>query len=148
MERNHEAVRRIQFCAGHRVHRHESKCAHPHGHNYVAFIHARALRQTSPGELDDIGRVIDFSVLKEKVGGWIDKNWDHGFIYTRQDSEMRNLFESSEYKNYAMAKNPTAENIAQHLVDDICPKLMAGLGVEIYKVIIWETENCYAVYSH
>ncbi len=147
IKRNHEAVRRIQFCAGHRVHKHESKCAHPHGHNYVAFIHARVRVQESFGELDDIGRVIDFSVLKERVGTWIDENWDHGFIYMKGDLDMEIIFKDSDYKNYPMVKNPTAENMAQHLVRDICPKLMEGTNVHIHKVVIWETENCYAVYS-
>jgi len=135
-----ECVRRLQFCAGHRVYRHESRCAHPHGHNYVAFFHARA------PELDAIGRVIDFSVLKQNMGWWIDKNWDHGFIYYEGDPEMAALFESSDFKNYYMPCNPTAENMAKYLVEQICPDLMRGTGVEIYKVVIWETENCYAVH--
>ena len=60
-------TRRIQFCAGHRVLGHENKCANAHGHNYVAYISARS------NDLDKVGRVIDFSVLKEKIGGWIDE---------------------------------------------------------------------------
>lgn len=30
------AVRRIQFCAGHRVRNHESKCKNIHGHKHLA----------------------------------------------------------------------------------------------------------------
>ena len=61
-------TRRIQFASGHRVLGHENKCRHIHGHNYVAFIHAEA------EQLDSIGRVIDFGVLKDKFGGWIDEH--------------------------------------------------------------------------
>jgi 6-pyruvoyltetrahydropterin/6-carboxytetrahydropterin synthase len=147
MKRNHEAVRRIQFCAGHRVHLHESKCAHPHGHNYVAFIHARVLRQKGIGELDEIGRVIDFSVLKQIVGTWIDENWDHGFIYYKDDPAMRDYFEAAEFKSYALPYNPTAENMARYLVRDVCPRLMEKTDVEVFKVELWETENCYAVFN-
>ena len=136
-----ECVRRIQFCAGHRVYKHESKCAHPHGHNYVAFIHARA------DELDEVGRVIDFSVLKELVGGWIDKKWDHGFIYYSKDESMKEVFSQAGYKHHAMDLNPTAENMAKYLVDEVCPELMKDTGIEVYKITLWETENCYAVYS-
>ncbi len=75
-------TRRIQFCCGHRVHRHEGKCANLHGHNYVLFV-------TAQGSLDSVGRVIDFSVLKERIGGWIDQNWDHGFVLGVEDQHAR-----------------------------------------------------------
>tara|TARA_R110000824_G_C15221116_1_gene677590 strand:+ start:2289 stop:2585 length:297 start_codon:yes stop_codon:yes gene_type:complete len=97
--------------------------------------------------LDGIGRVIDFSVLKEKVGTWIDENWDHGFIYMKGDLGMEIVFKDSDYKNYPMTDNPTAENMAKHLVEDICPELMKATGVEVHKVVLWETENCHAIYS-
>src|SRR4051794_29194025 len=29
-------MRRIRFCAGHRLHRHGGKCEYFHGHNYIA----------------------------------------------------------------------------------------------------------------
>ena len=45
-------TRRLTFCAGHRVLGHESKCAHPHGHNYVVYVTAEA------EQLDDVGRVM------------------------------------------------------------------------------------------
>jgi len=51
-------MRRIKFCAGHRLHRHGGKCEFFHGHNYVADFYVTA------EEVDDIGRVIDFADLK------------------------------------------------------------------------------------
>lgn len=151
------AVRRIQFCAGHRVHKHESKCAHIHGHNYVAYFHAHG------DGLDKIGRVIDFSVLKEKIGGWVDTYWDHGFIYYEKDYELAKLFIKysiqvnnetavnydavlNNHKSFALPYNPTAENMAQYLCEVVCPEVLAGAGVEVFKVVLWETENCYAEY--
>lgn len=133
-----EAVRRIQFCAGHRVHKHESKCNNPHGHNYVVFFHAK-----SKVGLDKLGRVIDFSILKERLGGWIDKNWDHGFIYFKDDEEINNMFNGSSYKYYVMPSNPTAENMAEYLIKKICPKLLEDTNVDVVKVVLWETENCF-----
>ena len=64
---NIEAVRKIHFSAGHRVYGHESKCSNLHGHNYVLWVHAGAK------ELDELGRVIDFSVLKDyfKLGSFL-----------------------------------------------------------------------------
>jgi hypothetical protein len=40
---------------------------------------------TAQAPLDPVGRVIHFAVLKERVGGWGNRNWDHGSIYHTQD---------------------------------------------------------------
>lgn len=132
-------TRRIQFCAGHRVYRHESKCRNMHGHNYVVLFKA-----TCPC-LDEIGRVIDFSVLKEKIGGWIECYWDHGFIYFVDDEEVRHALEMVKgQKVYITTFNPTAENMADYLLRVICPEVLRGTNVTVTKVVIWETENCFA----
>lgn len=134
------AVRRLQFCAGHRVHRHESKCRHLHGHNYVAFFHAEA-----EDGLDALGRVIDFGVLKAKIQPWIEEHWDHGTILWGEDAEaIAALTALPGQKLYRLAANPTAENMALALLHEICPRLLAGTGVTITRVVLWETENCYA----
>lgn len=132
--------RRLTFCAGHRVYGHESKCQYPHGHNYVVHVTAVAVR-----ELDSIGRVIDFSVLKEKLGGWLDENWDHAFIYFQKDKELAGVFTSNrKWKHYVLPSNPTAENMAAYLLDVICPELFKGDKIEVTSVILEETENCLA----
>jgi len=131
-------TRRIQFCAGHRVYNHESKCRNLHGHNYVAFFTAEA-------PLDDIGRVIDFSVLKDRIGGWLDKWWDHGFVLWEHDAEAIGVVSSMPgQKLYLMPANPTAENMAAYLLEHICPMVLEGTSVTVTDVRVWETENCYA----
>lgn len=132
------ATRRIQFCAGHRVYEHEGKCKHLHGHNYVALVTAQAPAQ------DDIGRVIDFSVLKEKIGGWIDQHWDHGFILYVDDLEAVDKVGGDGQKLFLLPENPTAENMAKHLLYTVGPAMLKGTGVALSEVILWETENCYA----
>jgi 6-pyruvoyltetrahydropterin/6-carboxytetrahydropterin synthase len=133
------ATRRIQFAAGHRVHGHESKCANAHGHNYVAWFEAE-------GSLDAVGRVIDFSVLKEKIGGWIDANWDHGFIVYGGDDQIYNALAAVKprMKIFSMMDNPTAENMAKFLLLGVCPLVLAGTGVTVVSVRLQETENCEA----
>lgn len=132
-------TRRIQFCAGHRVMGHEGKCRNLHGHNYVVFVTAQA------DELDSVGRVIDFSVLKEKVGGWIDEHWDHGFVLWHEDYEaIAAVTYSPDQKVAFMPTNPTAENMADYLLRNACPIVLKGTGVVVTKVVVWETENCYA----
>jgi len=132
--------RKIHFCAGHRVMNHESKCANLHGHNYIAWIYAEA------PELDAIGRVIDFSVLKERVGGWIDKHWDHTtLIFERDQSLLEVLRQFDQPKPIFLCSfNPTAENMANYLMREICPELLDGTGVKVTRVVLYETENCFA----
>ena len=133
-------TRKVHFCAGHRVMGHENKCKHLHGHNYDVYITARAER------LDEIGRVVDFSVLKGTVGSWIDENWDHGFLLWDRDEEAiatLSNFLNGEQKLFLMPSNPTAENIASYVLD-IGNSLLEGSGVKVVKVVVWETQNCFA----
>lgn len=131
-------TRRIQFCAGHRVLGHENKCAHPHGHNYIVYLTASA------PQLDELGRVVDFSVLKQLVGGWIDKFWDHGFIIYEKDEELVRFYNAHNYKNYLLPYNPTAENMADYILLHVGPRVLNESGLQLVHVKIYETENCFA----
>lgn len=135
-------TRRLTFCAGHRVYGHESKCSNLHGHNYVVEVTAEA-------ELDSIGRVIDFSVIKELLGRWLEDNWDHGFVVFTEDDKVISILRSIDtshgtQKYYIMPANPTAENMAGYLLKRICPMLFSSRGVKVTKIVLHETENCYA----
>ena len=141
--KNIECIRKLTFCAGHRVLGHESKCANAHGHNYSAFIHAVA------SDLDDLGRVIDFSVIKEKVGAWLDEYWDHTFIIYNKDEKLiacRDVLEKNK-EVFIADFNPTAENLALYLLKEVCPKVLAGCGVDIVKIELHETGNCKVIVS-
>lgn len=135
-----KCVRRIHFCAGHRIMDHEGKCATVHGHNYYVELFAEA------DHLDSIGRVIDFSVLKEKVGGWIDHNWDHTFLVCHRDEKVIEMLKTIPRKKepFICAFNPTAEQIAEYLLLEVCPMTLQNTGVVITKVVVYETDNCYA----
>jgi len=113
-------------------------CQHLHGHNYVAFITAEARN------LDTLGRVIDFGVLKQVVGAWVDAAWDHGMILWKDDTEAIAAVESlpNQPKLFLLPENPTAENMAAFLKQK-AQFLLSG-RVEVTKVVLWETENCYA----
>jgi len=133
-------TRRIEFDAAHRVYGHESKCGTVHGHRYVAEITAQA------ADLDNIGRVVDFSVIKEAVGGWIDKHWDHTGIVFVDDVETKRLMTALPgYKPmFISAWNPTAENMANHLLREVCPMVLKGYAIRVVKVRLYETPNCWA----
>lgn len=133
-------TRRLEFDAGHRVMNHESKCATLHGHRYVVEVTAEAFA------LDSIGRVIDFSVLKEKVGGWIDEKWDHTTLVCEEDLLVASaLVGLPSYKGpFICPFNPTAENMAEYLLHHVCPLVLADTGVRVTRVRLYETPNCYA----
>lgn len=132
-------TRRLEWDAMHRIPRHESKCAAFHGHRYAAEITAHA------PELDDRGRVVDFGVIKERVGGWIDQKWDHTALLMRGDPDpaIPALAASNAAAGrpvYWMDVPPTAENIAAELAR-VAGELLADTGVRVVRVRIWETPN-------
>ena len=132
-------TRRLQFCSGHRVHGHEGKCRHLHGHNYVVMLTASA------DALDNLGRVIDFSVLKARLGGWIDQHWDHGCVIWDGDTEAQAaVLACQPAKLFLLPSNPTAENMADYLLRVVGPEVLADTGIGLTAVRLWETENCYA----
>lgn len=133
-----KANRYHDISCGHRVFGHESKCKFLHGHNYR--IHFECA-----GELDSIGRVIDFSVIKEKLCMWLEENYDHKFLVWENDplSNNKDIIESLVVVPY----NPTAENIAKYLVNVIAPEKLKGSGVKLIKCIVEETRKCSASYE-
>ena len=125
----------------HRIPLHESKCKAFHGHRYAAEI-------TCVAEgLDSLGRVIDFSVIKNRVGSWIDEHWDHTAILMRGDPDpaVQALAQSNASHGrpvYWLDAHPTAENIAQEL-GIVSQKLLADTGVTVIKIRLWETPNAW-----
>jgi len=130
-------TRKLEFDAGHRLMGHESKCRNTHGHRYVCEVTA-----TAPG-LDGVGRVIDFSVLKAELGGWLDEHWDHGFIFQAGDPIEPFLRENNQ-RCYQVPWPPTAEHMASFLLKWF-GEMMAHHNITITAVRLWETPNCYAL---
>jgi 6-pyruvoyltetrahydropterin/6-carboxytetrahydropterin synthase len=135
----HTATRYHDFSCGHRVHGHESKCAHLHGHNYRVFF-------TCIADLDGIGRVIDFSVMKELLCEWLEKYWDHKFLVGNMDPMAAYLADIDPAGVVIVPFNPTAENMASYLVEVVGPEMLAGTGVVLESVKVEETRKCSAEY--
>ena len=128
-------TRILEFDAAHRLVDHEGLCAHLHGHRYRAEIECAA-------PLDAVGRVVDFSVIKARVGGWIAEQWDHAAIVNAEDTPLLGLLEGiGERRVYHLAGNPTAENIAAELLR-VASAMLAP--IRVVRVRIWETPNCFA----
>ncbi len=138
-------TRRLAWDAMHRVPRHESKCAAFHGHRYTADV------TCSAEQLDDRGRVVDFGVIKQLVGAWIDERWDHTAILMRGDDDPAcvAVAESNARHGrpvYWMDGHPTAENVAAELAR-VASELLAPTGVTVVHVRVWETPNGWADWS-
>lgn len=154
-------TRRFEFDSAHRVWGHESKCKYLHGHRYVAEL------TVTSDALDDLGRVLDFSVVKDVVGKWIDYNWDHNILLHPEDTLARiwtktyknkettracrtwvqalAIFDSKAPYIFPKNTNPTAENIAKVLFENAA-RLLKHLPIKVIHCRIYETPNCYADY--
>lgn len=141
------AIRYHDISCGHRVFGHESKCAHLHGHNYRIHFVVEPECGSIPGleriGLDAVGRVIDFSVIKAVLCEWLEANWDHRFLVWEQDPALFAL-RAIDPTVVSCPFNPTAENIADHLVNVVGPKLLNG--VRLTEVRVEETAKCSASY--
>ena len=145
------ANRYHDISVGHRVHNHESKCAHLHGHNYRVHFEVVA------PALDAVGRVMDFSVIKERLCEWLEEKWDHKFLAWTGDPLMKALCDAMDkfqvgreaaasdmlYGSLVLVPfNPTAENMAQYLVEVVGPSQLFGTGCTLQRVVIEETRKC------
>ena len=134
------AERYHDISCGHRVFGHENKCAHLHGHNYR--FHFKVV-----GDLDSVGRVIDFSVIKERLAEWLETFYDHKFLIWNLDPMSKILSDTDPNGVVVTDFNPTAENIAKHFVDIIAPAQLEGTGTKLVKLTIEETRKCKASYE-
>lgn len=135
--------RSYTFCAAHRIMGHEGKCKNLHGHTYTAEIYL----YSSEG-LDQLDRVLDYSVIDEVVGNWIKENWDHAAIMAGNDPLAR-AAEEEGCKVYILhGYQPTAEVLAMILLKNVKIFLDARVpkerGITAYKVVIRESPTSYA----
>lgn len=135
-------TRLLAWDAMHRIPLHESKCAAFHGHRYTAEVTCEA------PQLDDRGRVVDFGVIKQLVGGWIDARWDHTAILMKGDPDPAvTAIASSNAAHgrpvYWLDAPPSAEHLAAELAR-VAQELLQDTGVQVVRVKLWETPNCYA----
>ena len=131
----YSVTKRIDFCYGHRLLDYDGICKHPHGHNAVAEIEVRT------ETLDQRNMVVDFTEIKRRIKGWIDRELDHRMILRRDDPLVDALQKLGE-PVYLLESNPTVERIAKLIYDQ-----GRTLGVDIQAVRVWETPTSVATYS-
>jgi len=112
------------FAAAHFLRNYHGKCENLHGHNYKVEV-----RVAGP-ELDDAGMLVDFVELKRLLRGAAEK-LDHQFL--------------NEIAPFDVV-NPSAENIARYLYEQISSGLKNDRGSRLIDVKVWETDKQYACY--
>lgn len=130
-------TKRLEIDAGHRLCNHESKCSNLHGHRYAIEVTCELL-----GDLDRIGRVVDFSVIKAVFGKWLDDNVDHAFIVHDIDP-LREAIMADGGRVVVVDFSPTAENLAAWFID----RAAALLDCDRFRVCamtVHETPTCFA----
>ena len=131
-------TRRFQWSMGHTLKEHRGPCKNLHGHNYVGYF----TFETST--LNSEGMVLDFSAVKELVGSYLDLNLDHRFLVHEGDFRAPFLREI-DGRVVTLSFNPTAENLAFYLLEVLGGEVhTSDLPVHLTKVLLYETENCYA----
>ncbi len=151
------AERYHDISCGHRVVGHESKCCRLHGHNYRIHFTLEACLNG----LDEVGRVIDFGVIKASFCEWLEERWDHRFLLWERDPLLYDLNEAvlKQRSNagvdelngtlVAVPFNPTAENMAIYLLEVIGPQLLLERQLQfvckLCSVRVQETAKCGAV---
>jgi 6-pyruvoyltetrahydropterin/6-carboxytetrahydropterin synthase len=103
------------FAAGHALRNYRGKCENVHGHNYRCQVSVQG--QT----LDDIGLLVDFVELKRIVHAVLD----------RMDHQWLNEFPPFD------VLNPSAENMAKYIYDEISAGVRTREGVRLASVRLW-----------
>lgn len=139
------ARREHEFCYGHRVAGHENKCANLHGHNGKVLFSIKAAN----GQLDTVGRVLDFSEMKATLCEWLEQNWDHKMLLWENDPlfvhqwMIGGVVRSPEALGVVFVPfNPTAENMADYLLYVVGPLVLKDTGAVLHRVEFFETSKC------
>lgn len=136
----YQITRKHEIHCGHRVYGHEGQCKNLHGHSYVFYL------KCTSTELDNVGRVIDFSVVKQLLCKWLDDNWDHKMILWEQDPWLATL-RKLDSSVVTIPHNPTAENLAKYLVEVVGPQVFIDIPIRLNAVEVQETSKCSASYA-
>jgi 6-pyruvoyltetrahydropterin/6-carboxytetrahydropterin synthase len=109
------------FAAAHALRNYYGKCENLHGHNYRVQVGMEG------ADLDENGLLFDFTKLKKQLRE------------TSAYLDHQNLNELAPFDTV----NPSAENIARFICEDIQKKLDSG---RVAYVRVWETDTSYAIY--
>jgi 6-pyruvoyltetrahydropterin/6-carboxytetrahydropterin synthase len=106
---------RGHFDAAHALDGYPGECCKLHGHTWDVEITVRG------SVLDEIGIVYDFKTLKDDLAGVLGR-LDHAYLNDVPPFDTM---------------NPTAENLARHIFDELQGRV--GSAVRVLEVAVWES---------
>ena len=134
----------IEFDAGHRVARHGSKCANPHGHRYAVTLVMEGDLLHDQGE--EHGMVLDFGRLKTFLTEMVHDRYDHGFIVETADVAMLNALGGHDWKIIPVNVSPTAEELARRIGLDAIAYFNDEPRLSVHSVGVRETPTSIATW--
>ncbi len=118
----YEVFKEARISGAHRLRDYKGPCENLHGHNWRVRLYVGAY------ELNGVGMVIDFKVLKDALNEVCDR-FDH--TYLNEISPFDDL-------------NPTAENICRYIFEEVDQRIRDE-RVRVTRAMVWETDNSCAV---
>ena len=112
------------FDAAHFLRGYRGKCEAVHGHRFRVVVRVMA------GAVDELGMAYDFTELKKHLG----------HVLSRFDHSCLNDLAPFD------AVNPSSENIAATIYDELRP-MLAGAPVSLTCVEVWESPQSGVAYS-
>ncbi|MCR5834714.1 MAG: 6-carboxytetrahydropterin synthase QueD [Selenomonadaceae bacterium] len=121
----YELTVRSAFEAAHFINGYEGKCARLHGHNWevVAVVRGKTL--------DKLDMLIDFKIIRAELNKVLSE-FDHQFL--------------NNLETFAK-DNPTAENLARKIFDNLSAAEIFGGAAKLYAIKIYETKNSCVTYT-
>jgi 6-pyruvoyltetrahydropterin/6-carboxytetrahydropterin synthase len=113
-----------------------AKCRNIHGHNWIAEV-----------SLPNDNGVLEFGEVKALIGGWIEHNWDHGFMCEANDPFKRYLV-AEGLKFAAINEPPTTEAIAT-LLAEVTSRLIGVMPRSVHvtegfnNAATWKDDNAW-----
>ena len=115
-----------EFEAAHQINGYNGKCQRLHGHNWSVEA------VVTGNELDELGMLIDFKILKAELNNVLDE-LDHRYL--------------NELPVFAV-KNPTAENIAKYVFENLSKsEIFSKSAAKLKAIRIFETPKSCVTYT-
>ncbi len=114
----------VNFEAAHCLPDYPGKCRRLHGHNWRVEVSIEG------SKLNDLGMLMDFSILKMEVMTVINV-LDHQYL--------NEIYPFNEI-------NPTAENIAKYIYEQLAAKSIFQSNPRLLAVKVWESPNSAVIY--
>ncbi len=129
------------FDSAHFLKGYEGKCSNIHGHRWTVELEVASENLETEGQCR--GMIVDFSTLKNDLGGLVDY-LDHSLIIEKGSlkEKIMEVLKEEDFRIIEVDFRPTAENFAQYFYRE-----MADKGYKVTKSTVYETPNNCASYS-